>query len=198
MRNAIEIAALGKEAVEPPPWPFRSSRRSPPKSPRLTPRPRATCTGARPARTFSIPRSCSSCGRGRRAVVDLNRAIDAFVALAGKPSPHRRGGADAMQHAFRCRSDSSSRAMRPRSAARASGCGGCARRRWCCSSAAPPARLQRSATAASKSRNGSRRCSICRCRTRPGTPTATGSPRLPPPLRFSPAPAARSRATWRC
>ena len=42
-----------------------------------------------------------------------------------------------------------------------------------------------------------RRNSSCRCPTRPGTPTATASRRRPRCSPFSPAPAARSRATFR-
>ena len=47
-------------------------------------------------------------------------------------------------------------------------------KRWCCNSAAPPARSRRSASAASRSPSGSPRSSTCRCRTRPGTAIATG------------------------
>ena len=79
----------------------------------------------------------------------------------------------------RCRSGSSSRATPRRWRARATGCGGCARKRWCCSSAAPPARSRRSATRASTCPSGSPRCSTSPCPTRPGTPTATASPRSP-------------------
>ena len=73
----------------------------------------------------------------------------------------------------RCRSGSSSRAMPPRLRARASGCAGCARKRWCCNSAAPPGRWRRSARTGLRSPTGSPRCSTCRRRTRPGTPIAT-------------------------
>jgi 3-carboxy-cis,cis-muconate cycloisomerase len=97
--------------------------------------------------------------------IDLNRAIDAFIALAGR---HRRTAAvarTALRHALP--------AMRRRWRARASGSSACARRRWCCSSAASPEHWRRWASAACRFPNGSRRSSTCRCRRRPGTATAT-------------------------
>ena len=143
------------------------------------PRPRATCIGAPPARTSSTPRWCSSCAPAIDALIaDLDRAIDGFTDARRPPSPHRRGRrAPGCSTRCRCRSGSSSRAMRRRWRARASGCGGCGGRRWCCNSAAPPARWPRSASAASTSPSGLPRCSTCRCRTRPGTAIATGWPR---------------------
>src|SRR5215213_8765619 len=65
--------------------------------------------------------------------------------------------------------------MRQRWRARASGCRGCAVRRWRCNSAARPERWRRSATAASAWPSGSPPCSICRFPMRHGMRTAIAS-----------------------
>ena len=130
-------------------------------------------------------------------LTDLDRAILAFTGLAGR---HRRTPSVArtwLQHALpmpfglkvagyaAALSRSRERLRRLRKEALLLQLGGAA------------GTLAASATAASMSSNGLPACSICRCPTRRGTATATGSPRSPRPLRSSPAPAARSRATSR-
>ena len=162
-------------------------------------RPPATCIGAPPARTSSTPRWCSNCARRSMRWSPISTAPSRpSPALAGRHRRTPRSARTWMQHAvpmpFGLKLAGYAAALaRSRERLR-----GCARRRWCCNSAAPPARSPRSATAASTWPSGSPPCSICRCPTRPGTATATGWPKSHRRLRSSPAPAARSRATSRC
>ena len=141
-------------------------------------------------------------------MLGLRAGIDALLADTGRAD---RGlcqtGAPASQHArgrphlAAARAADAVRAQarricRSACTVRRSACSGCATRRWHCSSAAPPARSPPSATRDCRSRNGWRRNSSCRCRRRPGTPIATASRKPRPCSPFSPAPAARSPATF--
>jgi 3-carboxy-cis,cis-muconate cycloisomerase len=76
-------------------------------------------------------------------MADLERAIESFITLAGR---HRRAltvAASDCSMACPFRSASSSPAMPRRWRVRATDCGGCAARRWCCNSAAQSVHLRR-------------------------------------------------------
>ncbi len=199
-RTLRHRGARPRRPSRPARWLCRSSRRSPPRSPRRTRRRPATCIGAPPARISSTPRWCSNCGGAIDALIeDLNRAIDALRGADRQASPHRVGRpyvaaarrADAVR-AQACRLCGGACALARAAEAPAQGGAGAAIRRR--RRHARGARRSRASTSPS----GWPPCSTCRCRTRPGTPTATGLPSSPQPLPSLPAPAARSPATSRC
>ena len=131
-------------------------------------------------------------------LADIDRAIAGFAGLARQ---HRHTAVVArtwLQHAlpmpFGLKLAEYAAALAPLAAAAAAlaprDAGAAIRRRG------RHARRPRRQGIAGRGKTGARNSS-CRCPTRPGTPTATASRKRPPCSRSSPAPAARSRATFR-
>ena len=171
----------------------RASRRS-------TPAPRATCTGAPPARTSWTRRSLPDQSR-RRSLTRDHAALARHTARAVRSARRRR---DARPHAAAAGDADHVRAEGGRLVRRRAPQLGARRsraRRGC--RADPVRRRRRHARRARRSRprrrRGARaRAERCRRPTRPGTPRATGSPRWSPPARSTRASSARSRATSAC
>ena len=129
-------------------------------------------------------------------LADTGRAIAGFAKLARQHRDTPVVARTWLQHALPMPFGLSSPNMPRRCIVRRSGCSGCATRRWHCNSAAPPARSPPSGPRDCRSQKDWRKNSSCRCRRRPGTPTATAS-RKPLPCSPSwPAHAARSPATF--